>query len=278
MRGDKKLTVSRRQRGPILSARIGLVLVAVAADGGCGNSFDDTSGRILFVADCDGIADTATGTTDAITGELVALDWSGGVTPLFPGHDFDPLDLSAFHLADGGSLADDPERFKEQVRRLVTRILCDSPGPKVHVLHAGETEQAGGTTVHFTQDLSPDGGMVIGEGDYDPCNRQHDNVAVIFGEQVRRLAAESTFDGWVRAFANVTAHEIAHTLGFAHVDRQTQWPVERALFVELMLDGHTIDELQREQTFVVDQNYCPDDWYRLRRPDEYTTVTCGLAH
>jgi len=147
----------------------------------------------------------------------------------------------------------------------------------VQIRHAGETELTGGTTVHFTQELSPDGGMVIGEGDYDPCNRQHDNAAVIFGEQIRRLAAESTFDDWVRAFANVTAHEIAHTLGFAHVDRQTQWPVERALFVELMLDGHTIDELQREQTFVVEQDYCPDDWYRFRRPDEYITITCALA-
>jgi len=92
------------------------VLLAVVAVAGCGNSFDDTSGRVLFVADCDGIAGTAAGTADVITGELVVLDWNGGVTPLFPGHDFHPLDLSAFHLKEGGSLADDPERFKERVR------------------------------------------------------------------------------------------------------------------------------------------------------------------
>lgn len=208
--------------------------------------------------------------------DLVVLDWSAVENPLYPRDTFEPLDLSAFSLSTGGTLADDPEAFKERVRLQVTRIYCDSFGPTVRVVHARDAERAedvAGTTVYFTQVLSPMGGSEIGEGDYDPCNVQHDNAAVIFGEQISRLGSSYSFDEWVLLFANVTAHEIGHTLGYAHVGRDEPQEPGRRLYVELMLAGHTLAELRREQRFTVDQSTCSSERERSRRLDEYRTFS-----
>lgn len=242
--------------------------------GGCGNRIgEDLTSGSLFVTACG--SGTALEQWRA-AGDLVLLDWYGGTTPLYRDRDFAALDLAAFDTAGGGTLADDEDLFKEQVLREVTRILCDSPGPGVRVRHLEGADEPGATTVYFTQALSPTGIRVIGEGEYDPCNEQHDNAAVIFGEQIRRLGSAYTFEEWVRVFANVTAHEIAHTLGYGHVDRDEQWESGRSLFVELMLDGHTMNELRREQGFTVEQTNCPSDSNRFRRLDEYPTIICGV--
>jgi hypothetical protein len=225
----------------------------------------------LFVPECDESA-------AVIEGELVVLDWSGGTSPLYPNNRFDALELSDFPTTDGGTLADGADEFKEQVRLEITRILCDSPGPKVQVRHAKDTSELVRTTIHYTQALPPDANAVIGEGEYDPCNQQHDNAAVIFGAEILGQGGTGTFDEWVHIFANVTAHEIGHTLGFGHIDREQFSSTDRSLYVELMLNGHTMDELRRTQRFVVEQTNCPSDLLRSRRPDEYPVITCTLAH
>lgn len=238
---------------------------------GCGSSFSDVlSGRSLLLTECDGDA-------DRVATDLVVLDWQGGVTAIYPDEDFEALDLSAFGTADGGTLADDAELFKEQVWLQATRIFCDSSGPGIRIRHAGDAKDRAGTTVYYTQALSPVGWLQIGEAEYDVCNRQHDNAAVIFGGQVLRLSATYTFDEWVLVFANLTAHEIAHTLGYAHVSRDESPEAERSYFVELMYDGHTMEEMCREQRFLADQTNCPIDSPVNLRQVEYPTITCGVV-
>lgn len=250
---------------------VGLTLLATAGAAGCGGSLNDAlPGRSLFLTECGGDA-------DRVAADLVVLDWHGGVTAIYPDEDFEALDLSAFETANGGTLADDGELFKERVRLQVARIFCDSSGPGIRIRHADDVEDQAGTTVYYTQALSPVGWLQIGEAEYDVCNRQHDNVAVIFGEQVRRLGAAYTFDEWVLVFANLTAHEIAHTLGYAHVPRDESPEVERSYFVELMYDGHTMEEMRREQRFLTDQTNCPADSPINLRRAEYPTITCGAV-
>ena len=78
-------------------------------------------------------------------------------------------------------------------------------------------------------------------------------------------------------FANVTAHEIGHTLGFPHVARSDVPDSPHALFVELMLAGHTVDEMLRPQRFLADETSCPDDASRSRRRIDPPSITCGLT-
>ncbi len=217
----------------------------------CGQTVADLfAARAIYVAEC---ADDSAKVVD----DLVVLDWGGGLTPLHPDESFEALDLSQFPTAEGGTLADDAELFRERVREQVARIFCESDGPLVQVLHADDSQVYGTSRVFLTQALSPATAKQIGEGEYDPCNDDHDNIAILFGEQIRLLSGVYTFDEWVLVFANVTAHEVAHTLGYGHVSRSTFTAYARSGFVELMLEAHSMDELRREQRFVVDQTHCP---------------------
>lgn len=187
--------------------------------------------------------------------DVVLLDWTGGISQIYPRQRLAGLDLSAFETTIGGTLADDAGRFKELVRVQIAQIYYDWPEATVVIID-DEDNRLVDTIVHLTQEIQPGEGRDIGEGEYDPCNRQNDNAAIIFGERIRQLAGRRhTFEEWVTVFANVCAHEIGHTLGYGHIVRR-EAPVADP-FVELMLDKHTMAEMFRAQRFIVEQTNCP---------------------
>jgi len=172
---------------------------------------------------------------------VVVLDWSFGDSVLCPTAT-KPLNLGLFNVTGGGTLADRKAEFKEAVRTKIEAILYDAVG--VRVKNAPSNAKAE-TTVRLSQELSPTKKNEIGLAHYDPKNKYHDDEAIIFGEQILRLGDDRPFEDWVMIFSNVCSHETLHTFGYKHVSRDECPP--DGLSIELMLDGHTIDEMRREQ-------------------------------
>lgn len=192
------------------------------------------------------------------TPDVFVLDWTGGSSMLYADVELAPVDFDAFATPDGGTLADDSDALMEAVRERVAKILGDLATYGVTVVNGESDEVDAVTIVHIAQEISPDAPKEIGRAEYDPCDRQHDNAAVIFAERIAQLGDVYTVEEWISVFANVTAHEIAHTLGFGHIERGTDDLSERSLYVELMLDGHTMDEMRGAQRFIHAQTNCSD--------------------
>jgi hypothetical protein len=222
--------------------------------------------------DCPGAATDKTTAADA-----VLLEWSGGTTRIYPGDQLAGLDLGAFLVTDGSTLADEADDFKAAVRDEVSRILCEMPTDGIHLTNSKSGLPGKITTVYFSQMGSPLGGAQIGQGEYDPCNLDHDNDAIIFGDEILALGDARPFDEWVLVFANVTAHEIGHTLGYGHVPRVIYPASQRPAYVELMMATHTVDEMIQAQRLISDTTNCPDnhDASALTHRDRVTTLHCS---
>jgi len=235
---------------------------------GCGITGNPTSGLLAFVGTgCDRVS-----AREIDSADLVLLDWTGGVSQIYPGRELAGVDLTRFPTGDGGTLGDRADAFKADVIDGISRIYCAKPEVSLRVINGEDSDaNAGVTIVHITQELPPKGGTDVGEGEYDPCNLQTDNAAILYGERLRSLSDAYRYEEWVNIFANICAHEIGHTLGFGHVARSDYSNTGRSIYIELMLDGLTMGELRREHRFLVDLSSCPS-----QPTDARKTIASGI--
>ncbi len=185
----------------------------------------------------------------AYLSNTVVLDWTGGDSPLWDGS-LPPIDLAEFKLdwPDERTLAD-VEGFKEMVRAEVENVLN---GSGLHMTIEGGEQRLGITVVHFSQVTDPKNPASLGRGHFDICNVSDQDYSIIYAAKFlegRRLDEAE----WVRFFANVAAHEIAHNIGFDHVE---PGDVPESEFTELMLVGQTTSQRVSAQRIIVEQDTC----------------------
>ncbi len=183
----------------------------------------------------------------------VVLDWTGGDSPIWSGDgDLPPIDLSEFELAwpYGAWTLADVDGFTEAVRAEVESVLAGS-GLRM-IVEEGE-QRSDTSVVHFSQVVDPVHHNSLGRGHFDMCNLSDRDYSIVYAARFleeRRLDV----DDWVRTFANVAAHEVAHNLGFDHVELEDV-PAGSG-FTELMLAEQTSFQRVREQRIIVEQDTC----------------------
>ena len=271
-RGGGKLRQREFRNRGTLQALVAVAGLGAALSSGCGTSVGPQAVNAVITADCP----DATG-AKITAADVVLLEWSGGVTKIYPGDVLPEIDFAAFETSDGGTLAGSAEAFKEAVRTEVTRILCEMPTDGIHVTNSKSVLPRDHTRVVFAKIASPLGGSQIGQGEYDPCNELHDNDAIIFGEEMLKLGGPYSFDEWVQMFANVTAHEIGHMLGYPHVPRVLYPASQRPAYIELMLATHTVDEMLNSQRYQSDIDNCPAD-SGVAKAIEVAVYSCGRGN
>jgi len=247
---------------------IGLVLGVALSLTGCGlflpisEAFDSGSSDSLAEQESPSLT----------SHRVIILDWSGGRTRIYSDRFLLGADLSRFSVSEGGALSDREFEFRESVRSRVEDMLSDIPELTFTVRDGQEIPlDQPATIVYLTQESRPDGRSDIGEGEYDPCDEEDENHAIVFGRSILDRGDGYAFEEWVNVFANVSAHEIAHTLGYGHVSREEINPDSRMMFVELMLDAHTMREMRQPQRFVIPQSSCPTE-------DAHENTSAGTPH
>lgn len=184
--------------------------------------------------------------------DTFVLDWTGGRNPLHP-DELPPLDLAAFDVSGGGTLAD-VEGFHEMVRRQVEIILRDA-GINSTVVTGEQRTDA--NNVHISPEaVDSDGDQVLGRGHYDPCNRRHRDSCIVYAQAIIDDDMTCSVRQWTNVFANIAAHEIGHNLGFDHPEA-ADVPAWTG-YAELMLASQPWSARKREQRFLVEQDTCPD--------------------
>lgn len=205
---------------------------------------------LLVMIGCDSLLPPRT----CIDGDdIFILDWTGGDSDLWWTAFDEPLpamDFTQFPVQGGGTLAD-VDNFIEMVHAQV-EVIIDATGFEVTII-TGE-QKAYANNVHIAQILSPENTEKrLGIGYYDPCNCYHADFSLVYAQPM--AGREASVRGWTNVFANICAHEIAHNLGFNHID-QDDAP-EHVEYVELMLSPSSWEERQMEQRVIVEQDICP---------------------
>lgn len=252
----KKLSPTHRQSakcapGVAQAIALAIALALCAALMGCGNA-----PIIAAVTAPTVLTDCGDEAEKTVAADVIQLDWTGGVSTIYPDDDLPSFDLSNFATPDG-TLLDVENEFRAAVRDYVAQAMCDFPDVAVAIRTGEGPSTAPTSTVYITHARSPNSRSQIGEGEYDPCNEQHDNDAIIFGEELLQLGGPYVFDEWVAILGNVVAHEIGHMVGYNHVTPTPENSGSRALYIELMLASHNISEMTSIQRFLADDTNCP---------------------
>lgn len=189
---------------------------------------------------------------------LIVLDWDGGISPLDPSSTLSALEPTDLPMADSVAPGEASDDFKAAVRLRIEMILCGLDPVDMRVILGEAAEYPGATHVYLTGDEPPNGGIQIGQADYDPCNSQPDDVVLVWGGRlVDAVGEELPRESWVNVLANVCTHEIGHTLGFFHADDLGLAIDPSYEDREIMLSSHTVAALALEQEFLVPQTTCP---------------------
>jgi hypothetical protein len=272
------MSVLRKGRVPglIVPAILGAITLslagcgAVPSDGGIarssGSSIEDES---LTPPAC-GRAPT----TNREARTLIVLDWDGGPSPLDARATLSPLNPADLPIYDAIRSDADAETFKEAVRVQIETILCDLDPVDMRVITGRASDYPAATHVHFTLDRAPSGGRQAGQADYDPCNLYVDDTVLIWGGRIADVAGPTWLRReWVNILANVTTHEIGHTLGFAHPDDigiTVDGDIARRA---IMMSSHTVTSLSQPQAFLIPQTTCPATAQGASRGVNYQIVS-----
>jgi len=256
------MSVLRRGRvpGSVVPAVLGVIILGLA---GCGAVPSDggstrASGSSVDVGSLPPAVCSRAPTTNRDARTLIVLDWDGGPSPLDARTTLSPLNPADLPMYDGLTSDEDAEVFKEEVRVRIETILCDLDPVDMRVITGRASDYPAATHVHLTLDTAPSGGRQAGQADYDPCNLYVDDTVLIWGGRIAEVAGPGWLrHEWVNMLANVTTHEIGHTLGFAH-------PAENGITVDadiarraIMMSSHTVTSLSQPQAFLIPQATCP---------------------
>ena len=237
-----------------LTAALGLLLQVV----GCGTTdlllgaTGDSEGGTVNTQSC------AAAPAPEEAGTLVVLDWDGGINELVRGRELSAFEVDDLYFTDTAIDSDDLEvLFAEAVLGRVRAILCSLDPMDVAVIEGEADDYPDATVVHICGDEPFADGKHIGQADFDPCNANLDDSVVIWGGALATRIGGATFGGWVNALAKTTAHEIGHTLGFAHPSEQTVAMLLPVPSAEVMRSNVTVSQLLGEQNFLIEQETCP---------------------
>ncbi len=202
----------------------GVLVFTLTVSLGSSSDFDVVTVVVEEIGQC--LFDQGDGMT-----HLLILDWTGDdqASPYGFGPDVPvpPFDFGSHSLPNGGSLADDSDRFMADV---LAKVAIDIgmisvlprnhlPAEKLLVLNgeydSGDT--SGKTVMFITEWQEPDNPLVLGRAVFDSSDKRWDDGGFVYGETFSLIAIESpTYKQYVNAFADVAIHEIGHTLGFGH--------------------------------------------------------------
>lgn len=186
----------------------------------------------------------------------VVLDWTGGYTAL-TSEWLGETDLSLFRLPTGETLADYADAFQESVRDRVEQVLHALEPAAFEVLTGESEAYVGDTVVHLTSESIGDGTLRVGQTKLDRCDLTDDDAIVVWAGTMVVMGDVHEFDEWVNAFANITAHEVGHTVGFFHPDTVLTDLTDFERRTEIMLAVHTLSALLGRQEFIIPQETCP---------------------
>ncbi len=188
--------------------------------------------------------------------DVFILDFTGGTSPLWMlgKYTFPGIDFSKFITKPNGTLADVPD-FPIMVRDQIEVILLAADlGINIEIIVREQMSYR--NNVHYTMVSNladTDDKTTLASAHYDICNTKHYNNSLLYCKSFSDKGP-FTIEEWINYFANLTAHEMAHNLGFGHVDEAD---VPDSIYGELMTPTLSDIDGIKEQRILVEQDICP---------------------